>query len=79
MVPSRPVIITDAMQHWSALSKWCDVEYLRAKAGMRVVPIEVGKTYLAEGWTQKLITLSEFIDQFVLSSNSEKNVRLESP
>jgi hypothetical protein len=42
-----------------------DLEYLKKVAGMRTVPIEVGKTYLEETWSQKLMTLGDFIDQHV--------------
>ena len=46
------------------------MEYLKKVAGMRTVPIEVGKTYLEETWSQKLMTLSDFIDLHVGPSSS---------
>ncbi len=39
-------------------------------AGLRTVPIEVGKHYLDDHWSQKLVTLNEFIDQYVLSPDN---------
>jgi lysine-specific demethylase 8 len=39
-------------------------------AGFRTVPIEVGDTYLSPDWTQKLITLSEFIDSYVANPDN---------
>lgn len=39
-------------------------------AGYRTVPIEVGKHYLEDGWSQKLLTLNEFIDQFVSNEHA---------
>eukprot|EP00026_Physarum_polycephalum_P005170 Phypoly_transcript_05200.p1 GENE.Phypoly_transcript_05200~~Phypoly_transcript_05200.p1 ORF type:complete len:411 (-),score=58.03 Phypoly_transcript_05200:13-1245(-) len=67
MTPKIPVIITGCMDHWPALNQrdWSDLEYLKKVAGMRTVPIEVGKTYLEETWSQKLMTFGDFIDQHV--------------
>ncbi|KAG9450670.1 hypothetical protein H6P81_010635 [Aristolochia fimbriata] len=59
----RPVIITDCMLHWPALSKWKDLEYLRRVAGDRTVPVEVGKNYLSANWKQELITFSQFLER----------------
>ncbi len=42
-----------------------DLDYLKRMAGLRTVPIEVGKTYLEPGWSQKLMTLNTFIDNYV--------------
>jgi len=65
----KPVIITDAMSHWPSLNEhnWNDVEYFKKVAGLRTVPVEVGKTYLDDQWGQKLMTLNEFIDNFVIN------------
>ena len=38
-------------------------------AGNRTVPVETGKTYLSEGSGTKLMTISEFIHDFVLLQN----------
>ena len=42
------------------------LEYLRRIAGPRTVPVELGSRYTDEDWSQKLMTLSDFIDQHVL-------------
>ncbi|GBG93401.1 hypothetical protein CBR_g68529 [Chara braunii] len=65
MLPEVPVIITGAMHNWPACVRWKDCEYLRSVAGARTVPIEVGKNYLADGWHQRFMTLSDFIDEFI--------------
>ncbi|XP_068637498.1 lysine-specific demethylase JMJ30-like isoform X2 [Aristolochia californica] len=59
----RPVIISDCMFHWPALTKWKDLEYLRRVAGDRTVPVEVGKNYLSANWKQELITFSQFLER----------------
>ena len=35
-------------------------------AGPRTVPVEMGVRYTDEDWSQKLMTLSDFIDKHVL-------------
>ncbi|PRP88691.1 lysine-specific demethylase 8-like [Planoprotostelium fungivorum] len=64
---SKPVIITDCMEHWPAMNerKWSDLNYLKRIAGPRTVPIEVGRHYLDDDWGQKLMSLSEFIEEYV--------------
>lgn len=37
--------------------------YLKAVAGSRTVPVEVGSHYLAAGWGQALMPFSEFLDR----------------
>lgn len=50
-----------AIDHWPALTRWKDPQYLSMKAGSRTIPVEVGEHYLQEGWGQKLMLLSDFI------------------
>ena len=66
-----PVIITDCVQHWPAFSirKW-SIDYIKKIAGSRTVPIEIGDKYTSENWTQKLITVGEFIDNYICINNS---------
>jgi len=70
MPPQRPLIITNAMNHWPALYLWQDLLYLKRVAGRRTVPIEVGRHYLDEDWGQQLLTLGEFIDHYVVSNEN---------
>lgn len=69
---TEPVIITNAISHWPALTtnKW-SINYIKAKAGFRTVPIEIGSKYTEESWSQKLMTINEFIDKFVVNSASQ--------
>lgn len=41
------------------------MDYLKRVAGHRSVPVELGSNYLADGWTQSIMPLAEFIDQHV--------------
>lgn len=53
------------MQLWPAMQRWPDLSYLKAVAGERTVPVEVGAHYLAEGWGQRLMNMAQFLDQHV--------------
>eukprot|EP00850_Spirogloea_muscicola_P021956 SM000269S09911 [mRNA] locus=s269:137920:140796:- [translate_table: standard] len=61
LLPGVPVIVTGALAHWPALSRWRDLNYLREVAGLRTIPVEVGEHYLADSWRQDLMTLNSFI------------------
>ncbi|XP_067145496.1 lysine-specific demethylase 8 [Centruroides vittatus] len=68
----QPVIIEDAIDYWPALStnKW-SIDYLLEIAGCRLVPIEIGNSYTDKLWSQKLVTLEEFIKNYILKSTNE--------
>lgn len=40
-------------------------------AGFRTVPIELGSNYLADDASQKLMTLNEFFDNFIIKSHED--------
>ncbi|CAN7991978.1 unnamed protein product [Ixodes pacificus] len=63
----EPVIITKGMDYWPALSTrpW-SIRYLLEKVGGRTVPIELGSKYTDEAWSQKLMTVSAFVDTYIL-------------
>lgn len=62
-LPGFPVIISGAISHWPAMHKWKDMEYLKRTVGKRTVPVEVGQHYLAAGWKQELITISQLLER----------------
>lgn len=66
MEKQRPVVITDAVGYWPAMSnrKWT-LDYLRSLAGDRTVPIELGSKYTEDTWSQSLMTMSEFIEKHI--------------
>uniref|UniRef100_A0A7C9D638 JmjC domain-containing protein n=1 Tax=Opuntia streptacantha TaxID=393608 RepID=A0A7C9D638_OPUST len=61
--PGSPVIISDSMSHWPAITRWNNMNYLKRVVGDRTVPVEVGKNYLCPEWKQELITFSEFLER----------------
>lgn len=42
------------------------IDYILEKAGNRTVPIEIGSKYTDINWSQKLMTIKEFVDKFIL-------------
>ncbi|XP_076865374.1 lysine-specific demethylase 8 isoform X2 [Brachyhypopomus gauderio] len=67
LVPQKPVIIEGAIDHWPAFKDhaW-SIDYLRDVAGCRTVPVELGSRYTDENWSQKLLTVNEFIDHYIM-------------
>ncbi|KAF8936373.1 hypothetical protein EDD21DRAFT_372503 [Dissophora ornata] len=67
-----PIIITGAIDHWPARKRWTDLDTICRTAGPdRLVPIEVGSQYTDEQWTQKMVTMREFIEQYIVRDASE--------
>lgn len=64
----KPILIKNSMDHWPALEKWKDMDYLIAKAGSRTVPIELGSQYTSENWSQNLIKFEDFVRNYVLKN-----------
>lgn len=66
----EPIIITGALESWPARGgrPWSSPDYLLSKTigGRRLVPIETGRSYVDDGWGQKIITFKEFVDQYIL-------------
>lgn len=60
----EPVKLINCINHWPALKLWNDLEYIKAKAGDRTVPIELGKHYADSSYSQKLMKISDFIEQY---------------
>lgn len=70
---TKPLIIRGALSHWPALQQsrsWKDPSYLLKKTfgGRRCVPVEVGRSYTDEGWGQRIVTVGEFMERYMLRS-----------
>ena len=68
-VPGEVTKLTGSMSDWPALRSWSAARLVRL-AGPRTVPVEVGRRYTDHDWTQQLMTVEQFVDQY-LSSESE--------
>ncbi|XP_056434516.1 lysine-specific demethylase 8 isoform X3 [Gadus chalcogrammus] len=66
LLTNQPVILEGIINHWPALNdhSW-SLEYIRSIAGCRTVPVEVGSRYTDEEWSQRLLTVNEFIDKYI--------------
>ncbi|KAI9722075.1 MAG: hypothetical protein M1828_004888 [Chrysothrix sp. TS-e1954] len=63
-----PLILTGAIDHWAALRLWKQPGYWldRTHEGRRLVPIEIGRSYTDEEWTQKIVPFSEFMQRCLM-------------
>ena len=61
----KPFILTGFASDWPAMNEhpWHSIDYLRSVAGRgRVVPVEVGKDYRTDDWTQRMMSWDDFLD-----------------
>ncbi|KAM0197664.1 hypothetical protein ACHAPA_002681 [Fusarium lateritium] len=65
----RPIVFSDLIRGWPALTDrpWKNPEYLlsRTFGGRRLVPVEIGRSYVDEGWGQELIQFRDFLSRYV--------------
>ncbi|KAI1337416.1 hypothetical protein F5Y15DRAFT_153021 [Xylariaceae sp. FL0016] len=70
----QPLIIRGSLTDWPALGAhpWRSPSYLLWQTfdGRRLVPVEIGRSYVDEGWGQKIITFGEFLCEYIDSSLS---------
>uniref|UniRef100_A0A060TCP5 ARAD1D40260p n=1 Tax=Blastobotrys adeninivorans TaxID=409370 RepID=A0A060TCP5_BLAAD len=64
-----PLVLRNMVSWWPALEKWTNPRYL---AKGRLVPVEIGRNYTQHNWTQKVMILTEYIDEYVFKSNDPK-------
>lgn len=57
------------MDHWPASNKWSDLNYFIDVAGYRTVPIELGKKYDHDDWSQGMFRFGEFLKEFMTDKN----------
>ncbi|GIY52151.1 lysine-specific demethylase 8 [Caerostris darwini] len=72
---SCPVILNDSIKNWPAFSSrpW-SVDYVLEKARYRTVPIEIGSKYTDDNWTQKLMTVEEFVEKYIKHKSQQKEI-----
>ena len=71
----EPVVISSLQDDWPArtVHPWDRPDYLlsRTFGGRRLVPIEIGRSYVDGDWTQKLVTFGEYVRAHVDPSPDE--------
>ena len=65
---TTPIIMPGVLATWPAISLWQNPTYLMkvTLGGRRLVPVEVGKSYLDDEWSQKMMPFREFMTDFLL-------------
>ena len=72
---NTPFIIRSGSSHWPAIASWSDLNYLARLAGPgRVVPIEIGESYTASNWSQKILPFHTLLQSFSTSSADENEL-----
>ncbi|KAI1409396.1 Clavaminate synthase-like protein [Hypoxylon sp. FL1857] len=65
----EPLIIRGALDNWPALTTrpWNKPSYLFSRTfdGNRLVPIEIGRSYVDVGWGQEIVPFGEFLRDYV--------------
>ena len=77
MQKDKPVILEGVMDHWPArTTRHWSIKYLKSIAGCRTAPVELGSRYTDDNWTQKLMTVADFIDNYVNPAESGQNSKI---
>ncbi|KAJ4389778.1 hypothetical protein N0V93_007250 [Gnomoniopsis smithogilvyi] len=65
----EPLVITGLVDEWPARvdRPWNKPSYLlsRTLGGRRLVPVEIGRSYVDEGWGQKIVRFGDFLADYV--------------
>ncbi|XP_034107335.1 bifunctional peptidase and arginyl-hydroxylase JMJD5 isoform X1 [Drosophila albomicans] len=73
----QPTLLLNTLNHWTALSKWRDLNYLLKMAGNRTVPIEIGSNYASDEWSQQLVKIRDFLYRQFGDTNRTKDLEVE--
>lgn len=71
LIPQKAVILEGVIDHWPCMNKW-SVEYIQKVAGCRTVPVELGSRYTDAEWSQSLMTVNEFINNYILDQPARR-------
>ncbi|PHH56093.1 JmjC domain-containing protein F [Ceratocystis fimbriata CBS 114723] len=72
-----PAIFTDLANYWPAMTSrpWSKPAYLLQSTfgGRRLVPVEIGRSYIDANWTQKILPFRTFLSEFI--QNTSESLR----
>lgn len=66
-----PFVISGGVGHWPALTThpWASLQYLKEVAGRgRMVPVEIGKDYRLDSWSQEMMDWEDFLERVEAAS-----------
>ncbi|ETN41214.1 uncharacterized protein HMPREF1541_03149 [Cyphellophora europaea CBS 101466] len=71
----EPVVLEGILHHWPALEDWKKSSYWLEQtfAGRRLVPIETGRSYVDEGWGQKIVQFRVFLEDYILAPDETRS------
>lgn len=67
-----PIVIKGLASNWPALEKWNRPSFWIETAGHRFFPVEIGRHYLDDSWTQDIIQLNVFFDRYLFNADNEE-------
>ena len=70
-----PLVVMDAMEDWPALRNWKSEAYWfdQTLGGRRLVPVEIGRSYVDEDWGQKIMPFKDFLHTYVIQTPSSSS------
>jgi hypothetical protein len=74
---NKPFILSGFASDWPAMNEhpWNSIDYLRSVGGRgRVVPVEVGKDYRSDDWTQRMMSWDDFLDVLEKDSTHSQTI-----
>ncbi|KAI0150481.1 Clavaminate synthase-like protein [Xylariaceae sp. FL1272] len=78
----EPLVIRHTLDEWPALTThpWNQPSYLLSQTlnGRRLVPVEIGRSYVDEGWGQKLIPFGTFLRDYIIEPTSQSEITSQS-
>ena len=71
-LPLKATVVTNCMADWPCMlpeTRW-SCERLVQIAGPRMVPVEIGRAYTDQSWTQNLLSVESFVDKYMDDRNN---------
>lgn len=63
--PNVPKIINGLIDHWPALRVWSHPHYFFNTMRHRLVPVELGESYMEPNWKQKIMPMGTFLKEYI--------------
>lgn len=71
-----PLLLPDLVSHWPALTTnpWRHPSYLlsRTLSGRRLVPVEIGRSYVDAAWSQQLLPFRDFLATYITTPSPQQ-------
>lgn len=75
---ATPIVVRGLIEDWPAIAdsnhQWRNPSYLLKATlrGRRLVPVELGRSYTDDDWSQRIMTFAEYMDSHLLQPKQEK-------